>query len=100
MAIDNPIDEYISKSADFAKPILMKLRALVHQSHPNIEESLKWGMPSFEYKGKLFNMAAFKEHCSFGFWKGKLIEGIENSGEGMGSLSRHKIYLQIKIYCY
>jgi uncharacterized protein YdeI (YjbR/CyaY-like superfamily) len=26
-------------------------------------------MPSFEYKGILCGFAAFKQHCSFGFWK-------------------------------
>ena len=63
----NPkIDEYIANSAEFAQPILIKLRNLVHQSHPDIEENLKWGMPNFEFKGLLFNMAAFKEHCAFG----------------------------------
>ena len=31
------------------------------------------GMPSFAHKGILCGMAAFKQHCSFGFWKGKLI---------------------------
>ena len=26
-------------------------------------------MPSFEYKGILCGIAAFKQHCTFGFWK-------------------------------
>jgi len=30
-------------------------------------------MPSFEYKGPLAGMAAHRQHCSFGFWKGELI---------------------------
>ena len=86
---DNPkVDEYITKSADFAQPILKKLRTLVHQAHPDIEETIKWGMPNFEYKGMLFNMAAFKQHCAFGFWKQKLIKGLDGSEEGMGSLGK------------
>ena len=85
----NPkIDAYIEKSADFAKPVLLKLRALVHQAHPDIEETIKWGMPNFEYKGLLFNMAAFKQHCSFGFWKQKLIPGLDIEKDGMGSLGK------------
>jgi len=87
----NPkIDEYISKSPDFAKPILQKLRNLVYQAHPEIKESIKWGMPNFEYKGLLVNMAAFKNHCSFGFWKSKLIAGLINNNEGMGNFGKIK----------
>jgi len=68
-ATDKRIDAYIAKSADFAKPILTHLRELVHSSCPTATETVKWGMPFFEYNGSILcNMAAFKAHCSFGFW--------------------------------
>lgn len=87
----NPkVDEYIAKSAEFAQPILSKLRALVHQVNPDIEETIKWGMPNFEYKGMLFNMAAFKQHCAFGFWKQKLIKSLDGAEDGMGSFGKIK----------
>ena len=66
---DKRIDAYIAKSADFAKPILTHLRELVHKNCPTVTETVKWGMPFFEYNGSILcNMAAFKQHCSFGFW--------------------------------
>ncbi len=71
---DKRIDEYISKSAGFAKPVLQHLRNLVHKACPDVEETIKWGMPFFDYKGPLCNMAAFKEHCAFGFWKSKIMK--------------------------
>lgn len=87
----NPkVDEYIANSKEFAQPILNKLRTLVHQAHPDIEETIKWGMPSFEYKGMLFGMSSFKNHCAFGFWKQKLIKGLDGSEDGMGSLGKLK----------
>lgn len=70
---DPRIDAYIEKSADFAKPILKKLRALVHKGCPDVVETIKWGMPAFEYKGPLCGMAAFKQHCVFGFWKSAIL---------------------------
>jgi uncharacterized protein YdeI (YjbR/CyaY-like superfamily) len=90
------IDEYIAKSTDFAKPILEHLRELVHKACPEVEETIKWGMPSFEYKGPLFGFAAFKQHCSFGFWKAKLLKDPGNyltpraneGGEGMGNFGK------------
>ena len=90
---DPRIDAYISKSADFAKPILNHLRRLVHAGCPGVEETIKWSFPHFMNKGILCSMAAFKAHCSFGFWKGALILGQNQrarSGEeaGMGQFGR------------
>src|SRR6266508_2312801 len=65
---DPRIDAYIAKSADFAKPILKHLRELVHERCPDVEETIKWGSPTFEYHGILCGIAAFKAHCAFGFW--------------------------------
>jgi uncharacterized protein YdeI (YjbR/CyaY-like superfamily) len=66
---DPRIDAFIEKSADFAKPVLMHIREVVHKASPLITENIKWGMPFFEYKGPVCMMAAFKQHCAFGFWK-------------------------------
>ena len=73
-ALNKKIDSYIDKSADFAKPILNHFRNVVHKAHPDIEETVKWGMPFFEYKGPICNMAAFKQHCAIGFWKASLMK--------------------------
>jgi uncharacterized protein YdeI (YjbR/CyaY-like superfamily) len=90
---DPRVDAYIAKSADFAKPILNHLRRLVHLGCPEVEETWKWSFPHFMYKGILCSMAAFKNHCSFGFWKGRLILGKsvgDGDGErdGMGQFGR------------
>jgi len=84
---DPRINAYIEKSADFAKPILKHLRKVVHAGCPEVKETIKWSMPHFDYKGVMCGMAAFKEHCAFGFWKESLILNRERSGEksGMGS---------------
>ena len=87
---DSRIDRYIDHSADFAKPILKHLRKLVHKGCPGVEETLKWGFPHFMYKGMLCSMAAFKQHCSFGFWKRALVMGPATNSEnrGMGVFGR------------
>jgi uncharacterized protein YdeI (YjbR/CyaY-like superfamily) len=71
---DKKVDAYIAKSADFAKPLLEHIRELFHEACPDVEESIKWGFPHFNYKGILGSMAAFKKHCSFGFWKGAIMK--------------------------
>ncbi len=88
---DLRVDAYIGKAADFAKPILNHLRNLIHAACPDVEETLKWGVPHFEYKGILCSMASFKNHCAFGFWKGALFvdEGsAETQNEAMGQFGR------------
>ncbi|MBB3118310.1 YdeI/OmpD-associated family protein [Pseudoduganella violacea] len=88
--LDPRIDAYIAKSAEFAQPILTHLRALVHASCPEVEETVKWGMPHFMYKGMLCNMAAFKQHCSFGFWKAEMLlsQADTKTEEAMGQFGR------------
>jgi uncharacterized protein YdeI (YjbR/CyaY-like superfamily) len=90
---DQRIDAYIAKSAPFAKEILEHLRQLVHDACPDVEETIKWGFPHFEYKGILCSMAAFKGHCAFGFWKGAIMKDPKNvmtivGKTSMGSFNR------------
>jgi uncharacterized protein YdeI (YjbR/CyaY-like superfamily) len=89
---DKRIDAYIAKSQDFAKPILNHVRALVHKAIPEVEETIKWGFPHFEYAGgTVFSMASFKQHCAFGFWKAKLLKDtykILDTKEAMGHFGR------------
>jgi uncharacterized protein YdeI (YjbR/CyaY-like superfamily) len=77
----NPrVDEYIAKAPAFAKPILVEIRERVHAACPDVEETIKWRQPSFEYKGLMCGMAAFKEHCVFGYWKAPLVLGAAAEG--------------------
>lgn len=68
------VDAYIKKSPEFARPILTKLRELFHQASTEIQETMKWGVPHFEYKGIVGAFAAFKQHVGLGFWKSKLLK--------------------------
>jgi len=71
---DPRIDAYIKKAAPFAQPILTHLRKLVHRAVPEVEETMKWSSPHFDYKGMFCGFAAFKEHVGFGFWKAGLMK--------------------------
>jgi len=74
MVKKNPsFDAYIKAAAPFAQPILKHLRDLVHKACPEVEETIKWGFPHFDYKGIICSMAAFKKHCAFGFWKSSIM---------------------------
>jgi len=86
---DPRVDEYVEKSPEFARPILRYLRSVVHAASPDVEETIKWHRPFFDYKGVICYMAAFRHHCAFGFWKAKLnFRGDKRAQEAMGHLGR------------
>ena len=78
---DPRVDAYIAKAPDFAKPILIHLRDVVHSTCPNVEETMKWSSPFFDYHGAMCNMSAFKGHVGFGFWKGALVVDTSSGNE-------------------
>lgn len=83
---DPRVDAYIAKAPEFSRPILVHLREVVHAGCPDVVETIKWGMPSFEHHGILAGMAAFKAHCVFGFWKHELMLASDaRAKEAMGS---------------
>ncbi len=88
--IDKRVDAYIEKARPFAQPILIRIRRAVHAGCPTASETIKWGMPAFEHKGPLAGMAAFKAHCTLGFWKASLMKSVPKGkgGEAMGHFGR------------
>ena len=92
--ITNPkVDAYIGNAQPFAQPILNHLRKLIHKACPEVEETIKWSRPFFEYRGTIVcNISAFKEHCSFGFWGLEMEKVLQDAkavkNGGMGSLGK------------
>ena len=73
--MDARVDAYIEKAAPFAKPILLKIRKLIFQACPEASETIKWSFPNYEVHGSMLcSMAAFKEHCTMGFWKASILK--------------------------
>jgi uncharacterized protein YdeI (YjbR/CyaY-like superfamily) len=73
---DPRVDDYIRQALPFAQPILTELRERMHAACPDLQETIKWRMPTFEHGGILAGMAAFKKHCSFGFWQDKQLREL------------------------
>jgi uncharacterized protein YdeI (YjbR/CyaY-like superfamily) len=89
MKTDPRVDAYIARQADFARPILTHLRAMLHEACPACEETLKWSMPSFLYKGKILaGFAAFKAHATFHYWYDSMLTEDEKDRSAMGQFGR------------
>lgn len=96
MSITDPrIDAYIENAQPFAKPILIHLREIIHETCPEAEETWKWSFPHFMYKGKILcAFSAFKQHCGFGFWlekEMKTMKELTKDTESTGMFTLGKI---------
>lgn len=88
MPHDPRVTAYIEKAAPFAQPILNQVREAMHRARPDFDEAIKWGMPFFVLNGApIANMAAFKAHAAFGFWK-REVPGVDSGGGAMERFSQ------------
>ena len=81
---DPRVDVYIRKAQPFARPILIHIRKIVHAAVPDVQETMKWSSPHFDYKGIFCGMSAFKQHVGFGFWKAGLMKDLL-PGDGLSA---------------
>nr|WP_295660121.1 DUF1801 domain-containing protein [Polymorphobacter sp.] len=89
MTSEPRVDAYIAAAPEFARPILERLRTLVHHAAPDLDEAIKWSMPMFLHRGKIVaNMAAFKAHAAFGTWQRSADGKQEPRPKGMGRLGK------------
>lgn len=88
MPYNKSFDAYIAKSPDWAQPILTRLREIVHEACPDVEEELKWSNPTFMHHGIMCGMIAFKEYAVFHFWKGELVTGTALGANGQGAAAQ------------
>ena len=85
---DPRVTRYIAKRAPFARPVLKRLRSAIHGGGAAIEETIKWGMPTFMYRDKIVcGIAGFKAHCALWFRHGRAVVGAKPK-QGMGSFGR------------
>ena len=60
------IDEYIAASPASVRDVLEELRRTIRESAPESEETISYGIPTFDLNGKhLVHFAAYKNHIGF-----------------------------------
>jgi uncharacterized protein YdhG (YjbR/CyaY superfamily) len=59
------IDEYIDGFPESTQAILTRLRLAIKKAAPDAEEAIKYGMPTFIFRGNLVHFAAYKNHIGF-----------------------------------
>jgi len=73
--------------------VLKVLRPII-KAHPELDETIKWGIPCYTFKGKnVLGLAIFKNFSSIWFYQGALLQDpaniLTNAQEGKTKAMRH-----------
>jgi hypothetical protein len=85
-AFDPRVDAYIGGLPEWQQAICRKVRELVHEAEPEIEETIKRTVqPYFVLDGNVIALLAAKDHISVFLYDGGIVpdpEGIITAGHG------------------
>ena len=68
------VDEYIEAAEPVRRASLDRLRQLIRRAVPDAQETIRHGMPWYEFKGMLYAFAAQKKYTSFYLLNGDVVE--------------------------
>jgi hypothetical protein len=83
------VDAWFGRYDNPMKDVVLRVRELILEADPRIEECIKWQAPTFTYRG---NLASFfpksKAHASLMFHQGASIPGAHPRLEGTAAAGR------------
>ena len=83
------VDTWFERYDNPMKDVVQRVREIVLDTDPRVDECIKWQAPTFTYEG---NLASFfpksKQHASLMFHLGARIPGRHKRLEGTGNTSR------------
>lgn len=85
--MNKKVEEYINKQESPQKEICQKLRQLIFNTFPNIEEEMLWGVPAYG-KG-IYYIVALKDHVNLGFSLKGLTKEDMKLFDGGGKTMKH-----------
>lgn len=78
-AMNPKVDDYITNvNDDWQREVVIALRNLVHEADPEIQETMKWGTPTFEHNGIAAWLFCAKDWVHFSFPQGALLDSSHN----------------------
>lgn len=83
------MDSYVSELDPAKREIAEALRKIILRADVELEESIKWGNPVFEKKGRVCYIADMGGYMNLGFFKGAHLIDPTGRIEGTGRDMRH-----------
>ena len=77
------ISDYIAALDDWRGPLAARLRTLILDAAPELNEEWKWETPVFAHKGNVVAIGVFNDHVKLNFFKGASVadpQGLFNAG--------------------
>ncbi len=71
MNASEQIDKKIAELGDWRGNEMARLRKLINETDPGLEEEWKWGTPVWTHNGLVCAVGAFKDHLKVNFFRGK-----------------------------
>ena len=68
------IDRRIGELNDWRGKMLARLRALILEAAPNMQEEWKWDTPVWSHNGDVVAAGAFQDHVKLNFFHGAMLE--------------------------
>jgi uncharacterized protein YdhG (YjbR/CyaY superfamily) len=89
MPRNKEVDAWFARYENPMKDVVLRIREIILEADPRIDECIKWQAPTFTFEG---NLASFfpksKQHASLMFHQGAKIPGDHPRLEGTGDTSR------------
>jgi len=92
---DSRVDEYIGTLPDWQQAICQRVRALVHEADPEVEETIKRSVrPYFVLQGNICALLGTKDHVNVFLYDPTVADpdGIINQGHGNATAKAVQIY--------
>jgi hypothetical protein len=61
---------YVKALSDFARPMIERIRRIILQTAPDLDEGVRWNSPTYKGHSLVCAFAAFQKHVSLAFWRG------------------------------
>lgn len=93
---DERVDAYLDGLEGWKRDTAMRLRQLIREAVPGIEETWKWGTPVYAGRVNVCAIGVFKDHVKVNFFKGASVPdpaGLFNAGldaKSMRSIDFHE----------
>ena len=85
------VETYLEKLRPEIQELVRALREVILSASPGIQESIKWSIPFYTYKGLLCYINPAKNHVSLGFCRGAELSNTQALLTGNGKEVRHII---------
>jgi hypothetical protein len=86
---DAGVDALIRELDPSLRSLATKLRLLVRRTAPELQESVKWGVPVWVGHKNTLCLMIYADHLNLGFFRGALLSRTHPEIEGTGKGLRH-----------